>query len=73
MSVCVATSPCLVHCSEARNHGRKDVGLPSRLASFTDDHSLSNRKRPTWWQPKQVKGTIRTSPALRLSGLALHA
>lgn len=52
---CAWAARVYVNNNEARNHGRKDVGLPSRLASFTDDHSLSNRKQPTWWQPKQVK------------------
>lgn len=52
-----------VCCSAARNHGRKDVGLPSRLASFDDNHTLSKHKQ-SWWRPEQATGVCCTSASL---------
>lgn len=40
--------------SAARNHGRKDVGLPSRLASFSECAFPSKSKRRSWWHPTEV-------------------
>ena len=50
-------SAALVRCSSARNHGRKDVGLPSRLASFSEGGPTKERKHPSWWQTQAVDGT----------------
>lgn len=44
-------------CSAARNHGRKDVGLPSRLASFSETGSPVKHKNPSWWSPTTLNGT----------------
>jgi len=49
-------------CSAARNHGRKHVGLPSRLASFDSSDSLPKRKQQSWWH-KQSRGTLQPAPA----------
>ncbi len=49
-------------CSAARNHGRKDVGLPSRLASFDTSDGLPKRKQQSWWH-KQSEGILKLEPA----------
>lgn len=47
----VKLSPC---CSSARGHGRKDVGLPSRLASFKPSSMPpAKRGKLSWWQQNQ--------------------
>ncbi|DBA85144.1 TPA: hypothetical protein ACH3X2_005862 [Trebouxia sp. C0005] len=52
---CAWAARVYVNNSAARNHGRKDVGLPSRLASFDDSDSLQKRKQQSWWH-KQSEG-----------------
>ena len=54
--MCVACS-----CSSARAHGRKDVGLPSRLATFKTGSSLPGRKKPSWWQEPLSGDTLAPS------------
>ena len=42
----------LCFCREARSHGRKHCGLPSRVCSFADitsSPSKARRKPPSWW------------------------
>ena len=51
-----------VLCSAARNHGRKDVGLPSRMASFDSSDSLPKGKQQSWWH-KQSEGILKLAPA----------
>lgn len=48
---------CVVRCSSARNHGRQDVGLPSRLASFSEGGTTKRRRQPSWWHTRAVNGT----------------
>lgn len=46
---CAWAARVYVNNSDARKHGRKDVGLPSRLASFSEDSS----QQPSWWHAPQ--------------------
>lgn len=57
---CAWAARVYVNNSAARNHGRKDVGLPSRLASFDDKHTSPKHKQ-SWWHPEQSAGVTSDS------------
>lgn len=55
---CAWAARVYVNNSAARNHGRKDVGLPSRLASFDNSDSLPKRKQQSWWHKQSEGGAV---------------
>lgn len=60
-SSCAWAGRVFVNNKDARNHGIHSVGLPSRLAQFTEvaDTSASTQK-PCWWQPARAENTAPT-------------
>ncbi|KAL3163068.1 hypothetical protein ABBQ32_009491 [Trebouxia sp. C0010 RCD-2024] len=58
---CAWAARVYVNNSVARNHGRKDVGLPSRLASFSEAGFPVKHKQPSWWSLKAVNGVASKS------------
>ncbi|KAK9909374.1 hypothetical protein WJX75_001229 [Coccomyxa subellipsoidea] len=35
---------------QARNHGRRHCGLPSRMAAFEEKTELTEKSLPSWWR-----------------------
>jgi len=50
-SSCAWAARVYVNNREARDHGLRSVGLPSRLAQFTEQYSVSDgpTKGSSWW------------------------
>lgn len=65
---------CCCHCREARDHGLQSVGLPSRLASFSEvpasaapadiaSAAAKAKASPSWWWQRRKSGTHASTSA----------